>query len=125
MVRQHKGGFSCSPSWHVKEEHKGEALAVLITKESTQKEGRFKTGFSLNVIRNASKKTGSLPSEYAKQLINKMVSGTESSQVGPVGDGIHFKGWGGLFHSKSPKEGTIYFQIFTALYRALLPQRTM
>lgn len=99
-----KAGLLVPQGWFVKEDTKGGTRAFFITKESIEKGGRFRTGFSLNVVQNSPKKTGSPPSEYAKQLINKMVSTTQSSEVRPVGDGTYFKGYGGFFRSRPPKE---------------------
>jgi len=102
-----KAGLLVPQGWFVKEESKSGTRAFFITKESIDKGGRFKTGFSLNVIQNSPKKTGSAPSEYAKQFINKMASTTQSSEVRPVGDGTYFKGYGGFFRSRPPKEDAV------------------
>lgn len=102
-----KAGLLVPQGWFVKEENKGGTRAFFITKESIEKGGRFKTGITLNVVQNSPKKTGSPPSEYAKQFINKMVSTTQSSEVRSVGDGTYFKGYGGFFRSRPPKEDIV------------------
>ena len=99
-----KAGLLVPQGWFVKEESKAGTHAFFITKKSIEKGSWFKTGFSLNVVQNSSKKTGVPPSEYAKQFINKMASTTQSSEVRPVGDGTHFKGYGGFFRSRPAKE---------------------
>ncbi len=102
-----KAGLLVPQGWFVKEENKGGTRAFFITKESIDKGGRFKTGFSLNVIENSPKKTGSPPSEYTKQFISKMASTTQSSEVRPVGDGTYFKGYGGFFRFRPTKEDAV------------------
>ncbi|MDP3786870.1 MAG: hypothetical protein Q8R05_04895, partial [Candidatus Omnitrophota bacterium] len=96
-------------------------------KESLKKVKVYKTGFSVNTIKNCLGKTGKIPSEYAKQWIDKMTATIESSNLGEAGDDTYFKGYNGYFRSTNPegekivqfalalgndKTGTVYLCVF-------------
>lgn len=97
-----KAGFLKPDGWYFKEEEKGDTKAFFISKESADKEGMFKTGLSVNAVKYASVKTRKLPSEYARESINKMRLLLECKDSFPAGDGVYFKGYACICHSKSP-----------------------
>lgn len=102
-----KAGFLKPDSWYFKEEEKGGTKAFFITKELIDVEGMFKTGLSVNAIKYASIKTKKLPSELAKETINKMKLMLECKDSFSVGDGVYFKGYACICHSKSPLLGMV------------------
>jgi len=102
-----KAGFLMPDGWFFKEEWQGETKAIFITKESIEKEVMFKTGLSVNVIQNAEKKTGIIPSAYAKNFIDNIQSKIQSWGLNSVGDGVYFKGYGVFSRSESRESGSI------------------
>src|SRR6266850_7673678 len=54
--------------WYFKQSKKGQTDAFFITKEDIDKAGAFKTGLTLNCIRDVLKKSGKSPSVYAASL---------------------------------------------------------
>src|SRR5262245_60135183 len=56
--------------WHVKTEVKGDTAAMFISKEDIDKEGEFKTGFTLNVASNVLKRSGQSPSQFAQAYLD-------------------------------------------------------
>ncbi len=102
-----RAGFLVPQGWFVKEEQKGDTHAIFITKESIERGGLFRTGFSLNAIRNSPNKTGSPPSQYAKRFVDKIASSaTQASEVRPVRN-PHFGGYGVFSRSKRSGETTV------------------
>lgn len=55
-------------SWHFKHSKKGQTDGFFITKEDIDKAGVFKTGLTLNCVRDIPKKSGLSPSSYAAAL---------------------------------------------------------
>jgi len=111
-----KAGFLCPRGWFFKEEENGGTRAVFISRESIDKEGVFKTGLSVNVIRDASRKAGMPLLEYARIYIEGMKAKTSASRaVQTAGDGVYFKGFSGFFRSESPVVGpVIIFKLILA-----------
>jgi hypothetical protein len=58
--------------WFFKEVHPKDTDAYFLTKEDIDKDGKFSTGLSLNVLYHIDKKTGIPPSKYAQTLIKNM-----------------------------------------------------
>ena len=59
--------------WFLKIEKNKGTYAIFITKEDIAKVSQFQTGFSVNVIKNITKKTGVSASNYALAFISKIV----------------------------------------------------
>lgn len=59
--------------WFVKTEVKGDTAALFFSKEDIDREGQFKTGMTLNVVRGIHKKTGKPPSLYAKSFLEALI----------------------------------------------------
>lgn len=59
-------------AWFFMHQKSGETSAYFMTKESIQKDGMFKTGFSLNAIRNAGKRMGRPAAEIAEKLMRSL-----------------------------------------------------
>ena len=59
-------------NWFVKASYQKGHYALFISKEEISKDQNFTTGFTLNFNSHISKKTGSTPSEYAKQWIENV-----------------------------------------------------
>ena len=57
-------------NWHFKEESSGSTRACFVTKEEIQPGKLFDTGFSLNMIPNASQRFRKRPSQVAEEYIN-------------------------------------------------------
>jgi len=55
-------------AWFFKQSKKGQTDAFFITKEDIDKAGAFKTGMTLNCLRDIEKKSGKSPSVYAASL---------------------------------------------------------
>lgn len=86
--------FLVPNGWFLKtEQHKG-TYAVFITKEDLSKVKEFQTGFSVNVIGNIVKKTGSKPSEYAQAFISLSVKNKEVVQKPWMFESGKIKGFG-------------------------------
>lgn len=87
--------------WFVKTEVQGDTAALFISKEDIDKEGEFKTGFSLNVARRVKAKSGQSPSQYAAAVVDilaKQFSGAEYFEL-PEQNGI--RGIGLRYRDKS------------------------
>ena len=76
--------------WFVKAEVKGDTAALFMSKENIDKEGKFETGLSLNVIRKSHAKTGKSPSQYARAYLDELVSAHDDAQrfENPPQDGM-------------------------------------
>src|SRR6185295_18826881 len=107
-----QASFLVPNGWFIKEEQKGSTTAIFITKESIEKQRRFQTGLSVNVIKDPKTSTGSAPSTYAKLFIERMSK--KGAAIKPFGDGTYLKGYWGLFRSKNP-ENTMVMQYTSAL----------
>jgi hypothetical protein len=69
------GGFLRPNGWYVKSVKQEDTIGLFITKENIDKEGKFKTGLSINVIPRIQKKTGMRASEYVKQFLAESAEG--------------------------------------------------
>jgi hypothetical protein len=93
-----KSAFLKPDNWYVKKEKRGNTRALFLTKENIDKEDKFQTGLSVNVISNFSS-SGNRPTSYAanyimeiektrdivlKPFLNKMADGI-------VGMGIRYR----------------------------------
>jgi hypothetical protein len=56
--------------WFVKAELHGDTVAMFFSKENIDKEGEFKTGLSVNIIRRIEARMGRPPSQYARALLD-------------------------------------------------------
>jgi len=74
--------------WHFKQSKQGQTDGFFITMEDIDKAGAFKTGLTLNCIRDVPKQSGQVPSAYAASLADaaatkyKLIE-RSSSQQGP------------------------------------------
>jgi hypothetical protein len=59
--------------WFAKTEVKGDTAALFLSKEDIDKEGEFKTGLTLNVMRGIQRKTGKLPTLYAEDYLHALL----------------------------------------------------
>src|SRR5690242_13134314 len=83
-----KGALLKPDGWFFKEIHKGQTDAFFITKENIEKSGTFRTGLTLNCVRNIPKKSGRLPSAYAASIADAAAAKHQiiersTSQQGP------------------------------------------
>lgn len=97
--------------WHVKTQSGGGTSAAFVSKESIEKGGEFRTGLSINAIKEANKRTGLLPTFYAKAKLEQIIrphqetsSFTEES----------ISGFYATFQSQNPKNESIITFIMTA-----------
>jgi hypothetical protein len=60
--------------WFVKTEVKGDTAALFVSKQDIDKEGKFDTGLTLNVLRGIRRKTGKAPSEYARAYLDELLA---------------------------------------------------
>jgi hypothetical protein len=67
-VESIKASFLMPDGWHFREEKKGNTTAVFLTQEDIGKEGKFKTGLSLNLVKGL--KTPA--QDYARRFIETM-----------------------------------------------------
>lgn len=61
-----KGGFLKPDGWFFKKAGKGDTLGFFITKEDIDKEGKFLTGLTVNVLMDIPEKKNIKASDYAK-----------------------------------------------------------
>ena len=110
--------FLVPNGWFVKEERKGGTQGVFISKESIEKEGLFKTGFTANVVLDFLKKNQLPPSQYARQYIAQQLAVPtilESWGVGAVGAGSPVSGYGAFMRVRSPNTGNRIVERMLAL----------
>ncbi|MBU4377313.1 MAG: hypothetical protein KKD29_07600 [Candidatus Omnitrophica bacterium] len=100
-----QAGFLLPKRWFFKEDENKGTRAIFITKEPLAENNTYKTGFSVNVIKECKDKMGMVPSEYAKQFIDKLKLTTEYSDLDTVEIGTYFKGYNGFFRSEVPGIG--------------------
>ena len=60
--------------WFVKTEVGGDTAALFFSKEDIDKDGKFETGLTLNVIRKIHAKTGKAPSQYARIYLDELLA---------------------------------------------------
>ena len=119
-----KAAFLMPNGWHFKRDAQGKTLAFFITQEAIDKEGRFNTGLTINVFRNAKQGTAV---EYAKAFIGRIAADKHAGEVwarqfGPLSSfGCRFKGATAngtpivhMLMVANPKTGTLYLFIFEA-----------
>jgi len=70
-----KMGLLKPKSWFHRSKKKGNTETHTISIEDSKKDGIFKTGLTLNIIKHVDKKTGAPASEYAKKFIQKACEG--------------------------------------------------
>jgi hypothetical protein len=64
-----KGFFLLPKGWNLLEEQKEDTSACFLTKEKIQGNADFKTGISINLLREVPKKTSRKPSVFAQQFL--------------------------------------------------------
>ncbi|MBN1355091.1 hypothetical protein JXA40_02360 [bacterium] len=108
-----KSALLVPEGWHFKHETQADTEAFFVTKEDISANGTFKTGLTLNVLKNIDGKTGASPSIYAMKLMSeirsrKTVIRSSASNYGP------FKTF--LFRIRDPDhpETTIIHHVFAA-----------
>lgn len=70
VVSKNKIGTFLKPEgWFLKEEYEGATKALFITKENIEEQGRFETGFSVNMVSGVGARAGIPATEYAKQFL--------------------------------------------------------
>ncbi len=115
--------FLVPDGWFVKAETREGTRAVFITKESIEREGRFKTGLTVNVMRDAR------PSAYAAAMMSRLQArASQAWAIRPVERGV-FKGMAGRLRFTTPEgwslieealmlgndaTGALYFLLFEA-----------
>ena len=114
------GALLVPDGWFVREEIGGGMRALFISKESTERGGRFRTGLTVNVFSVAK------PSAFAGQMMaQETAQANQSWGIGPIhsGDGVQ-----GFFRAAVPEytliksvlilwngaTGTVYYCIFEA-----------
>lgn len=67
-----EGDIACPRprGWFVKTELHGDTVAMFFSKENIDKEGEFKTGLSVNIVRRIKARMGRSPSRYARALLD-------------------------------------------------------
>lgn len=102
-----RASFLMPTGWFFKEEGKGDTKAYFISKESIDSQGMFKTGFSVNVIKNADLKVEIPLLEYTKQTIEALKLFGEVWGINQAGDGVYLKGYGAYLKSRSEEIGSV------------------
>ena len=123
-VPEIKAAFLMPNGWHFKRQAQGNTLAFFITQEDIDKEGRFNTGLTVNVLQKVKPGTAV---EYAKTFIGRMATDKHAGEVwtrqfGPLhGFGCRFKDTNAtgtpivhMLMVANPKTGTLYLFIFEA-----------
>lgn len=122
-----KGAFLKPDGWFFRKDAKGGTLGIFITKEDIGKDGQFKTGLTVNVIRKVAEKKKIAASEYIRQLMDDARKSMKfirewDRDMGP------FKSVGFLYERQSKegafkvhnlliandKTGTVYLVMFEA-----------
>jgi hypothetical protein len=90
--------------WFVKTEVKGDTAALFVSKQDIDKEGKFDTGLTLNVLRGIQKKTGRAPSQYARTYLDELLAKHEDAKrfENPPQDGMPGIGAAYVDSSASP-----------------------
>ncbi len=103
-----RANFLLPEGWSFKEDEAKDSGACYLTKESIGKEGRYRTGMSINVV-HGSRKPFKGPAEvYTRGIIEQLQAKSgESWSVGPWGDWTRFKGYGGFFRNDVPTLGPV------------------
>jgi len=123
-VPEIKAAFLVPSGWQFRRHTQGSTLALFVTPEGFDKDGRFSTGLTINVMRNAKPGTAV---EYADAFIARLASDKRTGEVwarqfGPL------KGYGCRFKTRTdrdtsivhtlmvanPKTGTLYLFAFEA-----------
>lgn len=55
--------------WHVKTQQEGEVATLFISKEDMDQWGSYRTGLSVNLIRNVRQRAGMAPSQFARRSV--------------------------------------------------------
>jgi hypothetical protein len=123
-VPEIKAAFLQPRGWYVKREVQGNTLALFITQEKIENEGRFKTGLTINVLRHA--KPGAAV-EYAAAFIGRLATQHNAGDIwsrefGPLkGFGCRYKVGSTddapIAHTlmvANPRTGTLYLFLFEA-----------
>jgi len=123
-VPEIKAAFLVPSGWQFKRHTQGSTLALFVTPEGFDKDGRFNTGLTINVMRNA--KPGNAV-EYADTFIARLAANKQTSEVWARQFG-HLKAYGCRFNTRTdrdtsivhtlmvanPKTGTLYLFVFEA-----------
>jgi hypothetical protein len=70
--------FLVPQKWYFIKESKGDQIAYFFTKENIETQGSFKTGLSLNVIKDVDDKIGLSAPAYAKNFIYELIIATDT-----------------------------------------------
>ncbi len=74
--------------WFVRTQQEGEVATLFVSKEDMTQTGGYRTGLSVNVIRNVRQRAGVPPSQFARRSVAKTASSREVlSQWATPGDG--------------------------------------
>lgn len=81
MFKAMDAGFLAPKDWFVKREEVKATSAGFITKEDISKVGKFKTGLTVNYVRDVEKRTGHKPTVLAELLTKTSTEGKKVSQL--------------------------------------------
>ena len=123
-VPEIKAAFLVPNGWQFRRHTQGGTLALFVTPEGFDKDGRFSTGLTVNVMRNAKPGTAA---EYADAFIARLAANKRTAEVWARQFGP-FKGYGcryktttdrdtSMVHTlmvANPKTGTLYLFVFEA-----------
>ncbi len=100
--------------WFVKTEVQGDTAALFFSKESIDKEGRFRTGLTLNVARRIQAKSGTTPSQYAKTYLEALLARHADAKrfENPPQDGM--PGIGAAYVDKEPLPPVVIYTFLLA-----------
>ena len=90
--------------WFVRTEVVGDTAALFMSKEDIEKEGKFETGLTLNVVRKIHAKTGKSPSQYARVYLDELLAKHDDAKrfENPAHDGMPGIGAAYLDQGASP-----------------------
>jgi len=104
--------FLVPDGWFFKEEEREGTVAVFITKEPIEREGWYRTGFSVNAIQQSAAKTGVAPSSYAQLFMEKLaVTAEKTWGFRRLGYEPYLKGYGTFSKATAPFGPLIQYTI--------------
>ena len=101
--------------WFYMEQKGNGTKAFFVSKESIEREGKFKTGLSSNIIINIRKKTGIAPSANVIFLFDSLKNTSVYRDIRSTRPAADMTQLSGLFQTKSPSSGNTIVQYLTAI----------
>ena len=101
--------------WFYKEQEGHGTKAFFVSKESIEKEGKFKTGLTSNMITAITAKTGYAPSDYASRLFDSLKQTASYQDIQSTAPTANIAQLSGYFRTKHPASRNISVQYLTTL----------